>query len=188
MVRPMVLESVSDVRVEAKTDHPRALRTRDELLELIATYDLSGLQWTDLVLVENWVVPHSHPLLTMNTRTTGDDLLAAYLHEQLHWWVDAQPGTAGAVDATRADWPTVPDSSEGGAKDEHSTREHLILCNLEHRALLALIGEDRADTVLRRQTTDVVYPWVYSQISHAGPTLDRICTNHDLWPARLSPI
>lgn len=182
----MVLDSVAEVSVEAKTDDPRELRTRDELRQLIARYDLSGLQWTDQVVVENWVIPHSHPILTMNTRTAGDDLLAAYLHEQLHWWIDAQPSIASAADATRREWPSVPEAAAGGAKDEYSTREHLILCHLEHHAMRAVIGTDRSDAVLRRQTADLVYPWVYAQISRLTPTLDGICTHHDLWPPRLS--
>jgi hypothetical protein len=70
--------SLSSVSVEAKTDDRLELATRDELRELITKYDRSGLQWTDQVIVENWTVPRSHPILTMNTRTTGDDLLAAY--------------------------------------------------------------------------------------------------------------
>jgi hypothetical protein len=184
----MALKPVVDVSIEARTDDAREVRTRDELRELIASHDLSGLQWTDRVLVENWVVPHSHPVLTLNTRTTGDDLLSTYLHEQMHWWTSAQPGTDCAINATRETWPTVPPASTGGAKDESSTREHLLLCHLEHRAVAMLIGEDRADTVLQRQIEDVVYPWVYAQVQALGTKLDEICTNHDLWPARLSAV
>lgn len=162
------------------------MQTRNELRQLIAGYHLSGLQWTDRVVAENWAIPHSHPIVTMNTRTAEDDLLAAYLHEQLHRRIDAQPSIVSAADATRQDWPRVPDASVGGAADEHPIREHLILCHLEQQALRAVIGPDRADTVLRRQMTDVVYPWVYAQILPLGPTLDRICTSQDPWPARVS--
>jgi hypothetical protein len=184
----MVLESVREVVVEAKTDHPREAQTRDELRRLLAEHDLSGLQWTDRVVIENWAVPHSHPILTLNTRTRGDDLLAAYLHEQLHWWFDAHPHTRDAVDATRPAWPTVADASAGGAKSEHSTREHLLLCYLEHQSMLELVGPDRASAALHRKTQDVVYPWVYFQVRACGPALDTICTDHKLRPARLATI
>jgi hypothetical protein len=184
----MALEPIVEISVEAKTDDVREVRTRDELRDLIAINDLSGLQWTDQVLIENWVVPHSHPILTLNTRTTGDDLLATYLHEQMHWWTGAHPGIDEAISATRETWPTVPDASAGGARDESSTREHLILCHLEHRAVAMLIGEDRANSVLQRQIMDVVYPWVYAQVHLLGPNLDEICTNRELWPTRLSAV
>ena len=55
----------------------------------------------DRVLIENWAVPHSHPVLTMNTRTAGDDLLSTYLHDQMHGWTDAQLGISDAINATR---------------------------------------------------------------------------------------
>jgi hypothetical protein len=83
-------------------------------------------------------------------------------------------------------WPTVPDASAGGAKSGHSTREHLLLCYLEHQALLGLVGPDRAGATLGRKTQDVVYPWVYSQVSLFGPALDTICTDHKLRPPRLA--
>lgn len=143
----MVVESVDEVGVEASLDDPRELQTRDELRRLLVAHDLSGLQWTDRVVVESRAVPHSHPVLTLNTRHTGDDLLTTFLHEQLHWWGTAHPYWPDAVEATRPSWPSVPESVEGGAKDERSTREHLLLCSLEHRALRAVVGESRCRDV-----------------------------------------
>lgn len=126
----MTLEPVPEVSVEVSTEHPRELRTRDELCELLAAHDLSGLQRTDQVVVENRATPYSHPTLTLNTRTTGDQLLSTFVHEQLHGWLKRTRAWIPPADATRSAWPTVPDAAHGGAQDERSTRGHLILCHL----------------------------------------------------------
>lgn len=112
----MAAGSVDEVHIEANSADPRELETRDELRGLLTTRDLSGLLWTDRVLVEKWAVPHSHPILTLNTRHAGDDLLSTFLHEQLHWWTDGCLNWSHAVDATQESWPTVPDATHGGAK------------------------------------------------------------------------
>jgi hypothetical protein len=72
----MALESVSEVVIETASDDPRELRTAAELRELLVTCDLTGLQWTSRVVIEHRVIPHSHPVLTFNTRAHGDHLLA----------------------------------------------------------------------------------------------------------------
>lgn len=178
-------EPVSEVTIETASDHPRELQTADALRELLATCDLSGLQWTSRVVVENWVIPHSHPVLTLNTRVQGDQLLAAYLHEQMHWWTAQHPGFGSAISDTRREWPSVPD--EGGAGDEHSTRLHLIVCHLERRAMERVVGRSRTTAVLRDQIHGQVYPWVYSEIEIRQQVLDQVCTSRDLWPDRITP-
>jgi hypothetical protein len=67
-------------------DSARERRTRDQLLALLARYEPQRWQCTDTVRIEQGVIPHSHPVLTLNTYVLGDDarLLAIYLHEQLH--------------------------------------------------------------------------------------------------------
>ena len=181
----MALESVSEVVIETASHHPREMRTAAQLREVLATSDMSGLQWTSRVIVEHWAVPHSHPILTLNTRHEGDQLLATYIHEQMHWWTAEHPSFGQAVEDTRQEWSTVPAVGKGGADSEHSTRLHLIVCHLERRAVQRVVDVDRAATVLRRQMDDQVYPWVYGQIDSHQSMLDRICSDRDLWPARL---
>ena len=64
-------------------------RARDQLLLLLDRYELHRWQFTSRVRIEQGAIPHSHPVLTLNTRYPDDDLLAlsTYLHEQLHWFV-----------------------------------------------------------------------------------------------------
>jgi hypothetical protein len=183
----MTLESVSEVAIETASDDPRELRTAAQLRELLVTCDLTGLQWTSRVVIEHRVIPHSHPVLTLNTRVHGDHLLATYLHEQMHWWTSEHPGFGLAIRDTRREWPTVPDTDEGGARDERSTRLHLIVCHLERRAMEVVAGKSRAAAVLGEQILDRIYPWVYGQIEIHDRLLDEICSERHLWPARVAP-
>jgi hypothetical protein len=182
----MVLDPVSQIAVETASGDPRETRTAAELRDLLASHDVSGLQWTRRVIVEARVVAHSHPVLTLNTRSTGDDLLATYLHEQLHWWTADHPAFGRAISDTRLLWPSVPLIDEGGAASEHLTRLHLIVCHLESREMRLVVGEGRASAVLSRRSRGLVYPWVYEQVRCRGDAVDQICTDHRLWPDRLA--
>ena len=98
-VRPMCLGE-RPVHVAAATSDARELASADELRALLVAHDLSGLRWTDEVIIRRGTIPHSHPTLTLNTASTGDALLSSYIHEQLLWWLDARPGTDRAIAAT----------------------------------------------------------------------------------------
>jgi hypothetical protein len=47
------------------------------------------------MVIKERAIPHSHPVLTLNTRNldSDDQLLSAFLHEQLHWYLDAHKPT-----------------------------------------------------------------------------------------------
>ena len=61
-----------------------------QLLALLARYDVSRWRFTSAVAIADKAIPHSHPILTLSTRHLDDDglLLATYLHEQLHWFLE----------------------------------------------------------------------------------------------------
>jgi hypothetical protein len=54
--------------------------------QMLASYDLSRYTFTRAVVIDEKAIPHSHPMLTLQTRHLGSDdlLLSAYVHEQLH--------------------------------------------------------------------------------------------------------
>lgn len=58
--------------------------------------------------MQQFVHPHSHPVLTMNARPGEDDrILATYLHEQIHWFTAAnleRDALAELLGRERADW------------------------------------------------------------------------------------
>jgi hypothetical protein len=76
-----------DIRLQSGT--PLEERGRDQLRRLLRTYDLHKWLFTRDVLIQSGVIPHSHPVLTLNTRYVDDDTaqLATFVHEQLHWFL-----------------------------------------------------------------------------------------------------
>jgi hypothetical protein len=167
-------------------DDERSRATRDQLLRLLATYPLERWIFTREVLIDSSprVIPHSHPVLTLNTRYVRDDELAlsTFVHEQLHWHLLAKGDAADRADAAlRRLFPTVPTKPPEGARDETSTYLHLALCYLEYQALRELLGHLRARWVIEFYTTHH-YTWVYQTVLERTADLGRIVDEYGLAP------
>jgi hypothetical protein len=163
---------------------PREERARAQLLRLCKEYDLSRWQLTDLVQIQSWVIPHSHPVLTLNARWVEDDeyALATYLHEQLHWFVSAweleNPARARKADRELlARYPVIPAPDEGGAHDVGSTYLHLIVCSLEFAALCELQGVESARRTLAGATW---YQWIYATILREWDYFDEFLRRYEV--------
>jgi hypothetical protein len=141
-------------------------KTKVQLEKLLQSYDLHRWTFTRKVLIDYDSIPHSHPVLTLHTRHLGSDdqLLSTYVHEQLHWWLDAKiDQTNKAEDELRKLYPKVPVGFPEGAQDEESTYLHLIDCYLEMQADRALMGDQRAAEVMKFWSGDH-YRWVYRTV------------------------
>jgi hypothetical protein len=162
------------------TGHPREEEARLQLLRLLEEYDLDRWQFTAAVRIENGVAPHSHPVLTLNTRHLDDDdrALATYIHEQLHWYVFTRDeGMRTALEELMQRFPRVPTADEGGARDEFSTYLHLIVGALEYASLMTLLGADGARRTIERMD---VYPWVYARLLDDWNYFRDLLARHDL--------
>ena len=113
-----------DIRLQSGS--PLEERGRDQLRRLLRTYDLHKWLFTRDVLIQSGVIPHSHPVLTLNTRYVDDDTaqLATFVHEQLHWFLTdhvERAKTNAALTELRALYPTVPTALPEGAMggEEH---------------------------------------------------------------------
>ncbi len=129
----------------------RGAHTRDQLLRLLSCFDLSRWQFTDHVQIAERVIPHSHPVLTLNTAELTDDacLLAVYLHEQLHWYTLTKPDGQQAVTAAmRERYPDLPIARPAGCGSEQSNHIHLLVCPLEFLGIADLLGEAEARRVI----------------------------------------
>jgi uncharacterized protein len=157
-------------------------RGRDQLERLLKTYDLDRWTYTRTVRIESRVIPHSHPVLTLNTRYLEDDTaqVATYLHEQLHWFI-VERGAAGdsAIAELRRVYPSVPSAPPEGARDEESTYLHLLVCLLELDATAEVFGEAPARRALGRWRH---YTWVYREVLERPEPLRRIARAHGLRP------
>lgn len=176
--------SATDSALEIRTASGTALeeRGREQLRRLVASYDVERWLFTRTIRIESGVIPHSDPVLTLSTRYLENDTaaLATFLHEQLHWFVSAQPdSTSDALKAAlRQRYPNAPDGrSGGGARDLESTYLHLIVCTLEYEATAAVFGRAVARRVLESWTH---YPWIYRTVLADNEELVKLLERHGM--------
>ncbi|MGZ5280616.1 MAG: hypothetical protein ACXWC9_11760 [Pseudobdellovibrionaceae bacterium] len=142
-------------------------KTAKALIEDFAKkYDLLNYYFTGKIHIQSFVIPHSHPVLTLNTRTIKepDRYLALFIHEQIHWFFDLNgraEKTKVFIEKMKKQFPKVPSQQEGGAKDDESTYLHLGVCFYELEQLSKLIGKEKAEQTFK---TDEIYSWVRKQV------------------------
>ncbi len=159
-------------------------RVRDLLLQLLDRYDTRRWHFTDKMVIDENATPHSHPVLTLTTRMLGRSpmgLLSSFLHEQLHWYVQAR-GDDGlrAIDDVRALFPNAPAHDQGGARDEFSTYLHLMVNWLELESLRQVVGREEADKLLRSTVDGPVYGWIYRQVFDRHDDIGGVVRRHGL--------
>jgi hypothetical protein len=172
------------VNISLANDSERERQTRDQLVALLQRYDLDRWLFTDVVRIEQGVIPHSHPVLTLNTYVLGDDarLLAIYLHEQLHWFCDQrEAATERAIEELRGIYPVVPVGLPEGAKSEFSSYLHLVIGDLEYAALIDVVGPDDARQVIEGWCQSH-YTWIYATVLRDFDMIEAIVARHDLLP------
>jgi hypothetical protein len=174
-----------EIEIQLKKYDQRELQTRDQLLKLISTYDLKRWVFTKKVIIESGfqVIPHSHPVLTLNTRHLKDDelLLATFIHEQLHWFVSDHPAKEEMLAQLRALYPNPRTEFPEGSGGEIDTYYHLVICYLEYRALQELLGELKAHQVLMFWQQDH-YRWIYKTVQEDQRKLDALVKKYNLNP------
>ena len=151
-----------------------------QLERILESYKLDKWIFTDSVLIQSFVIPHSHPILTLNTRYVDNDnaQLATFLHEQIHWFAaeDTQP-TEEVIETFRGMYSDVPVRGGEGARDEYSTYLHLLICWLEFDGLRQLIGEQEARTIFEEKT---YYKWIYKKVLDEGGRIGDVVKKHGM--------
>ena len=71
---PAYVPTSEEVRIRLHADTDLEKRGRDQLERLLRTYDLNKWLFTHDVLIQSRVLPHSHPVLTLNTRYLDHDI------------------------------------------------------------------------------------------------------------------
>ena len=168
-----------NITITTKSGGAREEKVKSILEDILNTYDLSKYAFTDTVLIESWVKPHSHPVLTLSTRKFDEHrLLSTYVHEQIHWFLDEKEQEAEAVIAElREHYKKVPVGDPEGASSEYSTYLHLIVCPLEYTALKRLLGDDTAKEIMLGHEG---YQWIYRTTIHDYEFLMGMIRKHGL--------
>lgn len=161
-------------------------RTKAQLERLLSAYDLDQWTFTGRVMIDEQSVPHSHPVLTLHTRHLRDDdlLLSTYCHEQLHWWLTANPArTAAAMADIRAAFPDLPVGYPQESEDADGNAVHVLVAWLEWQALQSMVGELRARQVMTFWADDH-YTRIYQAVLERPEVARSIVRTHRLMPPR----
>lgn len=168
------------VRVSLANGSADEQRAWEQLTRILTTWDLSQWLFTRDVRIEANVIPHSHPVLTLNTNYLDNDTAqtAIFIHEQLHWFfVRHSPATRAAIADLEKLFPEAPSSPPDGARDRHSTYLHLLVCQLEYDALRYLFGDAPAwRTIAGWQH----YRWVFRQVLERPEAIRQVVRSHGL--------
>lgn len=169
------------IAITLATESTAEQRTRDQLLAMLARHDLTKWCVTEQLVIAEGVIPHSHPVLTLNTRHQDNALLLdQYLHEQLHWFLSARrDSTLAAVAECQHLYPGMPIDPPRGAGSASSTYLHVILCYLEYIALTEVLGSDEALRVMTWLAQDH-YTTIYQTVLHDGLSLQELIERHGL--------
>lgn len=168
-----VKAQTTGIDISTKNNSDRENATATLLKQALAEYDLSRWVFTNKIIIEERVIPHSHPVLTLSTNYRDKvEIVSGFIHEQLHWYLEknSEPEKK-AIAEFRKRYKNVPYANRAGAKDEYSTYMHLINCWLEYRAMASLIGEEQA-TQLMWNTP--FYTWVYNKIVEEKDIIGKI--------------
>jgi hypothetical protein len=170
------------ISIRTATANDRERQCAAQLEQLLRQYDVGRWIFTRDILIQGGVIPHSHPVLTLNTRHVGEEtlLLSLFLHEQIHWFeMERDEAFSAAISEFRTLYPSVPVGYPIGARDERSTYLHLIINSLEHQALEELLGVEAAREVIEHWSTDH-YTWVYRQVLDNGSAIRAVLARHGL--------
>lgn len=152
-----------EINITAKG--PMASETKQVLLDLLQKYDLKRYIYTREIYIESGVIPHSHPVLTLQAeeKDRPDELLGTFIHEQMHWyWIQASPGKdIGPRVDFKKKYPNAPIKFPEGSGNESSTYQHLGVCWLEYQGLIQTVGLERAKKVLSGKH---YYTWIYKTV------------------------
>jgi len=172
---------------------PREEATKARLEQLLASYDLRDYTFTRRVVIEEAVMNHAFPTLTLNVgfADSSDELLSSYVHEQIHWHLrEHRFQQDAAVAELRRLYPRVPVGLPEGAESPYSTYGHLVTCYLEMIADRRLMGDERAAAVIKNKRH---YTWIYGVVVRDEAKIAGVVARHGLAvpvtspPARPSP-
>jgi hypothetical protein len=174
--------------IELANNSPNEQRAREQLERLLNEYDLSRWIFTKKIRIEQFVQPHSHPVLTLNTRSLMNDrrVLANFVHEQIHWFLNGKSGdTNKAIASLKRLYPDAPDApAKGGAANSQSTYLHLVVCQLEFESIRTLLGAEQAAEVLREAIafgqSGPGYHWIYQTVLDDQQRLSEVIRRHKL--------
>lgn len=170
---PMIIKTHKGTEVE------KSVKARLE--GLLSKHDLETYLYTKEIMIQTGTIPHSHPVLTLNTNFENDIyLLSTFLHEQMHWYSLSKEYDNEALGNTIFKmYPEVPTELPQGAGTTQGTYLHILICYLEYHTLSQVISKEAAEEHMRFMTGKH-YTWVYKTILQDENKLHDLFQQHDL--------
>lgn len=167
----------------------REQQTKNQLLHLFEQYQLDKWLYTEQVRIEQGAIPHSHPILTLNTLNTDDValLLGTYIHEQIHWFcvlTEKIEATEQAIKEFRLLYPSLPVGYPLGCDSEFSNYLHIIVNELEYQGLIELLGAEKARAAFERKA---YYVKIYELVVREHEQIAAMLTHYDLILPEMPP-
>ena len=183
------MSTIGDLEITFDLEAVRqaAERVRDMLAGLRRRFDLAPLEYSRRVRIAPLEIPHSHPVITLNTFVSDElGVLSTYLHEQMLWYVtwygQACPAPWRALmQALRERYRAVPADPPEAAPDEFSTYVHLMINWLEIDATARFIARDKIVGLARARP---FYRWIYRTVIADWDDLAGLYAAHKLLPQR----
>ncbi len=181
----------SDADISISIDLSEARRAAEQVRGLLSKlrleHNLRQFEYATTVRIAPGEIPHSHPVLTLNSmvRTEGA-LLSTYLHEQMHWYVTwysyARTESWRTIRMElEARYPAIPTVFPEGAHTVASSYLHLIVNWLEVEAASILLGRAAAVEI---SSKNFVYSGIYKIVLSEWDALSRLYREQGLTPIR----
>ena len=153
--------------------------TKQRLEQVLGSYDVTKYTFTREAVIEEGARNHAFPVLTLHAGfADSDDLLASYIHEQIHWHLrEHESRQRRAVAELRRLYPGAPVGLPEGAENAYSTYGHLVTCYLEVQAIRKLLDRERAAGVISRKRH---YLWIYATVLSDEERISSLVRIHGL--------
>jgi hypothetical protein len=163
----------------------RAEKIVECMKRLREQHDLTRFEYTSHLRVAPTEIPHSHPVLTLNTALYDpEQILCEYLHEQMHWYVErlgCADENAPLITELKRRYPEAPVGFPKGANDEYSTYLHLLVNWLEIEAASQFLAPERVREIANMKH---YYRWMYRCVLTDWHILENLFRAHDIVPIR----
>ncbi|MBS0530010.1 MAG: hypothetical protein JSS22_11560 [Proteobacteria bacterium] len=168
--------------IDLSTAQQGAEKVRGCLIRWREQFDLSRFEYTQHVRIAPNEIPHSHPVLTLNTQLFNPaEILSEYLHEQMHWYATGfgiNEQSPVILELGRR-YPNAPAEFPEGASDRDSTILHLLINWLEIEAVSAFLPRQQAEDIARRKR---YYRWIYQTVLTDWRPLESLFREHGIMP------
>jgi len=170
------------IKIDLSEATRKASKTKVYLEELRSKFNLNHIEYTHQIRIAPLEIPHSHPILTLNTQfiDTGMagklNVLAQYVHEQIHWGLDLhrKQETQKAIAFFEDHYADLHSSFPETAQDRYSTYLHVIVNWLELDCLRRLLGEGKGnEIILKSYTYSKIYTLVHNDFKFIQCQLER---------------